>query len=108
MTAYYLGYPRISENDKFCFTSWIIYHSIPLEHKEIEKYIREEIAKFGPQYDVSWREIKIKQTSVDSISITVVGSWDPPNTSDHPDLHRVIFNISGIDKVNEHFREVCA
>ena len=108
MSGYYFGYPRISENDRFCFTSWTVYHNTPLEHKGIEDHIRKEIAQLGSEYDVPWREIRIKQVNIDSITITVFGSWHFPSTPDHPNLQEKILQINGIDRIDEHVRSVCA
>ena len=91
----FYGGIRLAENDKLCITSMVIYHP-SMGHKEIEQHIREEIAKFGSQYDFPEREITIKQNS-DSVTIKILGIWRQSDTGDRPNLHKALSNLFDVE-----------
>jgi|CXWL01.1.fsa_nt_gi hypothetical protein len=93
--------PIIDENDLYCFTVWRVQLNTDVDNKTLETILRNEIAEFGPVYDIPQREIKIDNIGNNRVKITIEGSWwvDLNNPdSKEPDLRESISNLEVVEK----------
>jgi hypothetical protein len=65
--------PQIRQNDMFCWTQWYIQNTMIDEEKLISS-VRTTISMFGPDFDISNREITISHNNEETI-ISIGGSW---------------------------------
>lgn len=93
---WYYGNIRIAENDKFCHSTLTVHH-VSLSSIDLNLFVREQIAKFGSQYDFPDRRIEIKQINPDTFSIIIGGSWKTSNSTDHPNLMNIFSTMEGAE-----------
>ena len=90
--AFPSGYPRISQNDMFCWTQWYM-HNTKIDEAKLVSSLRSTISMFGPGFDVQDREITVTHNDEETI-ISIGGSWTKDRTN-HEKLTSVIKNHIG-------------
>lgn len=99
---FYYGGITIPENDKLCSAIWTI-EQVTMKHNIIEQYLREEIAKFGDQYNNPDRVISVISRDSDTVSVKIGGSWSM-SSDDRPDIGSV---LSSIGKLDDRITSIC-
>lgn len=103
--AFLADYPRISQNDMYCWTQWYMKNTIIDEGKLISS-IRSTIAMFGSDFDISDREITVIHNDEETI-ISIAGSWTKDKTH-HKKLTSVIEDNIGDSKIIRDDIVMCA
>lgn len=91
-TAFPSDYPRISQNDMFCWTQWYMQNTV-IDEKKLVSSIRSTISMFGPDFDIPNREITISHNDEETI-ISIGGSWTKDKVN-HEKLTSTIKNHIG-------------
>lgn len=91
-TAFPSGYPRISQNDMFCWTQWYMQNA-KIDEGELVSSLRSTISMFGADFDIRDREITVTHNDEETI-ISIGGSWTKDQTH-HEKLTSVIKNHIG-------------
>lgn len=96
LSAFPIGFPRISQNDFYCGSEWIIEYNENMEpiHADIESSIRQTIAEFGHHVNIPWREITISHDN-SNLKVTVAGIWNP----DEVEYNTISESIKQVDNV---------
>lgn len=71
--AFPLGYPRIPQNDTYCWTQWYI-EPTGIDNDALSISLKETIQGFGSHVDIPNRMIAVKQTEEETV-ISIAGSW---------------------------------
>jgi len=70
----YFPFPWNNMNDPYCWSSFQAFHDEPIDSLALNLHIRNEIAKYGWEYNIPWRGIEI-DSGVYSTGIKIDGSW---------------------------------
>lgn len=103
--AFLAGYPRISQNDMYCWTQWYLQDTIIDEEKLISS-LRSTISMFGSDFDIPDREITISRNEEETI-ISIGGSWTKDRVH-HEKLTSVIEGHVGDSKIIRDDIVMCA
>jgi hypothetical protein len=103
--AFQTDYPRISQNDMYCWTQWYMKNTTIDEGKLISS-IRSTIAMFGSDFDISDREVTVIHNDEETI-ISIAGSWTKDKTH-HEKLTSVIEDHIGDSKIIRDDIVMCA
>jgi len=87
--AFPSGYPRISQNDMFCWTQWYMQNT-KIDEAKLVSSLRFTISMFGPDFDIPNREITVSHNDEETV-ISIGGSWIKDQTH-HEKLTSVIKN----------------
>ena len=90
--------PIIRQNDFDCFTYWDATIASDVDYKTLEALIRNEITKFGSEYDLENREIKIENIGENRVQIGVQGCWGWPEAHE-PELQLDIGELESVKEI---------
>ncbi len=91
-SAFPSGYPRIFQNDMYCWTQWYMQNT-KIDEVKLVSSLRSTISMFGPDFDIQDREITVTPNDEETI-ISIGGSWRKDQTN-HEKLTSVIKNHTG-------------
>lgn len=94
----YFPFPWNNINDPYCHSYFHAYHDEPINSLALNLHIRNEIAKYGWEYNVPWREVEIDSGAY-STGITVAGSWHGKKIQTIINLTESIVKFDGISSV---------
>ncbi|WP_428324368.1 hypothetical protein [Nitrosopumilus sp.] len=86
--AFPSGYPRIAQNDMYCWTQWWYVQNNTIDEVKLTSALRATISEFGQDFDIPNREIMIEYHNEQTV-ISVGGSWTKDVTN-HKKLTSVI------------------
>lgn len=94
--AFRSDYPRISQNDMYCWTQWHIQNTV-IDEEGLIASIRSTISMFGSDFDILNREIAITHNDEET-KVSIGGSWTKDKTH-HEKLTSVIKDHIGDSKI---------
>lgn len=110
----YFPFPWSQENDTYCWSYFLTYHEKPIDKFALQMHIRDQIAQHGPEFNVPWRNIEIKDFDANSLHIMVTGNWHGSYVlvEDELTLQSIILTddiakFEGLEKV-ERAQQICA
>lgn len=103
--AFPLDYPRIPQNDTYCWTQWYV-EPTDIDNNTLIISIKETIRGFGSHVDILNREITVTQTEEETV-VSVAGSWTEDKTQ-HDALTATIHKHIGDSKIIHDDAILCA
>ncbi|MCH9657247.1 hypothetical protein K0U27_00900 [archaeon] len=94
--AFQSGFPRISQNDMYCWTQWYLKDTY-IDEEKLMSSLRSTVAMFGPDFDIPDREVTVTQINEETI-ISVGGSWTK-DKAHHEKLTSIIKDHVGDSKI---------
>ena len=88
--AFPSDYPRISQNDMYCWTQWWYVQNTAIDEEKLVSSLRSTISMFGPDFDIPNREITVSHNGEETV-ISIGGLWTKDKVH-HEKLTSVIKN----------------